>query len=29
MFFKERLSLKQWIGLVLNMISFFVVAAAT
>jgi drug/metabolite transporter (DMT)-like permease len=29
MFFKERLSLKQWIGLVLIMISFFVVAVAT
>ena len=28
MFFKERLSLKQWIGLVLIMISFFVVATA-
>ena len=28
MFFKERLSLKQWAGLVLIMISFFVVAAA-
>ena len=28
MFFKERLSWKQWIGLVLIMISFFVVATA-
>ena len=28
MFFKERLSLKQWIGLVFIMISFFVVATA-
>jgi uncharacterized membrane protein len=28
MFFKERLSLKQWAGLILIMISFFVVATA-
>lgn len=29
MFFKERLSLKQWMGLILIMISFFVVALAS
>jgi uncharacterized membrane protein len=28
MFFKERLSLKQWLGLVLIIASFFVVATA-
>jgi drug/metabolite transporter (DMT)-like permease len=28
MFFKERLSVKQWVGLILIMISFFVVATA-
>jgi drug/metabolite transporter (DMT)-like permease len=28
MFFKERLSMKQWIGLILIVASFFVVATA-
>jgi drug/metabolite transporter (DMT)-like permease len=28
MFFKERLSMKQWIGLILIVTSFFVVATA-
>jgi uncharacterized membrane protein len=28
MFFKERLSMNQWIGLILIVASFFVVAAA-